>query len=271
MNYTRKNSGFTLIELLVVIAIIAILAAILFPVFAQAREKARQTSCLSNTKQLALGAMMYTQDYDEAFVPTWIGNGPGWSGDGWPGDQRWQDVIQPYVRNNQIFLCPSDSTQVYGITPPGTTEAAGDLYYASMNTSSYALNNSYWGGSGVAGVSATAPSYGIGRPGVGATKSLAACTAPADTIHIMEYEPWANWPCTQWGVSEVAFRDVNDACGFVNTNVNPPMLSGAVARHNNGLNVTFVDGHAKWVRLERIAARNANGIMPLLTCEQDEF
>ena len=96
--------GFTLIELLVVIAIIAILAAILFPVFAKAREKARQTSCLANVKQLSLGLLMYAQDYDERFPYHWIhysdtiGNG-----------YFWQDVIQPYLKNAQILQCPSAS------------------------------------------------------------------------------------------------------------------------------------------------------------------
>jgi prepilin-type N-terminal cleavage/methylation domain-containing protein/prepilin-type processing-associated H-X9-DG protein len=94
----RTRHGFTLIELLVVIAIIAILAAILFPVFAQAREKARQTSCLSNTKQLALGVLMYAEDYDEALPP----------------DQNdafvlWPDLLNPYIKNSQVRICPSDT------------------------------------------------------------------------------------------------------------------------------------------------------------------
>ncbi len=98
--------GFTLIELLVVIAIIAILAAILFPVFAQAREKARQTSCLSNVKQLMLGILMYTQDYDERLVP---GALVMYSGCGHSITRRWYDVIQPYVKNYQFFQCPSEN------------------------------------------------------------------------------------------------------------------------------------------------------------------
>jgi prepilin-type N-terminal cleavage/methylation domain-containing protein len=96
---TRR--GFTLIELLVVIAIIAILAAILFPVFARAREKARQASCGSNVKQIALGVLMYVQDYDEMF-----------SNLGWCTTPRlyWWDNVMPYVKNSQLFLCPSASS-----------------------------------------------------------------------------------------------------------------------------------------------------------------
>ncbi len=93
--------GFTLIELLVVIAIIAILAAILFPVFARAREKARQTACLSNTKQLGLAMQMYSQDYDEAY-PTCL--------DGANSSaiyKTWDDAIAPYTKNDQMFICPS--------------------------------------------------------------------------------------------------------------------------------------------------------------------
>ncbi len=101
-----QRKGFTLIELLVVIAIIAILAAILFPVFARAREKARQSSCLSNVKQIMLGTLMYAQDYDETLEPhiTFHTDNP------FPGGQiylGWTYMIEPYVKNAQIFICPS--------------------------------------------------------------------------------------------------------------------------------------------------------------------
>jgi prepilin-type N-terminal cleavage/methylation domain-containing protein/prepilin-type processing-associated H-X9-DG protein len=91
--------GFTLIELLVVIAIIAILAAILFPVFARARAKARQASCMSNMKQLALADAMYRSDYDNRCLPMWCYNRPArW----W-----WMALLEPYVKNQQVFVCPS--------------------------------------------------------------------------------------------------------------------------------------------------------------------
>jgi prepilin-type N-terminal cleavage/methylation domain-containing protein/prepilin-type processing-associated H-X9-DG protein len=129
-----RSRGFTLIELLVVIAIIAILAAILFPVFAKAREKARQSSCLSNVKQVGLGLLMYTQDYDEKFVITgatdmaaWVTAGNHYS--------VWYRAIQPYVKNTQLFVCPSDSSKtsakwdINGGTWNESTTAAGAWYF----------------------------------------------------------------------------------------------------------------------------------------------
>ena len=101
----KHGNGFTLIELLVVIAIIAILAAILFPVFAQAREKARAISCLSNMKQLGLAELQYNQDYDEKYTP---GENPYGLGNGWAGE------LYPYVKSVAVFKCPDDSTPTHG-------------------------------------------------------------------------------------------------------------------------------------------------------------
>jgi len=113
------RKGFTLIELLVVIAIIAILAAILFPVFSRAREKARQSNCLSNTKQLVMGILMYAQDYDESIPWNTYGTGP---------DYTWRNCIRPYVKNTQLFFCPSkrmDAATAYTGAANDTAQLAG--------------------------------------------------------------------------------------------------------------------------------------------------
>lgn len=104
------RKGFTLIELLVVIAIIAILAAILFPVFAKAREKARQASCLNNVKQLALAFFTYAQDYDEQCAKCYARGGPGVAGQSlirWYWQPGNEGMLYPYVKNSQVFQCPS--------------------------------------------------------------------------------------------------------------------------------------------------------------------
>lgn len=115
-----RRRGFTLIELLVVIAIIAILAAILFPVFARAREAARQSSCLSNTKQLGIAVMSYTQDYDEQLPRSYSG-----------GAQPlfWFDILQPYIKNTQIFYCPSDSIHNKKLAPSSGNISYGWNFY----------------------------------------------------------------------------------------------------------------------------------------------
>src|ERR1051326_6389239 len=102
----KRRTGFTLIELLVVIAIIAVLAAILFPVFARAREKARQTTCLSNQRQIGLALLMYAEDYDGMIVP-WA-RGPGYPGEP-EADRLWGGLLQPYLKNRGVLFCPSYS------------------------------------------------------------------------------------------------------------------------------------------------------------------
>jgi len=126
VNGTKR--GFTLIELLVVIAIIAILAAILFPVFAQAREKARQISCLSNLKQLGLADMQYVQDNDERFQST----------DNW--GQGWAEIMYPYVKSKAAYTCPDDShTALYAWAPDKVSYVGNNQLFDSSNTANPAI------------------------------------------------------------------------------------------------------------------------------------
>jgi prepilin-type N-terminal cleavage/methylation domain-containing protein len=115
-----KNAAFTLIELLVVIAIIAILAAILFPVFAQAREKARQTSCLSNCRQMGIALQMYVQDFDETLPTVRMMGTPG---------ESWLVLVQPYIKNVLLQRCPSDTSSHWNATPPRLSSYGFNAYF----------------------------------------------------------------------------------------------------------------------------------------------
>lgn len=127
-----KRPGFTLIELLVVIAIIGILAAILFPVFARARENARRASCESNLKQIGLGLLQYTQDYDEKLTRAhYGGNGPSDA----VLKYKWMDAIYPYVKSEEVFNCPSHDFEA----PAGPYKFRNGTNYGS-----YAINAAYW-------------------------------------------------------------------------------------------------------------------------------
>jgi prepilin-type N-terminal cleavage/methylation domain-containing protein/prepilin-type processing-associated H-X9-DG protein len=159
-----KRKGFTLIELLVVIAIIAILAAILFPVFAKAREKARQSSCSSNLKQIGLGIMQYVQDWDETFPSGGhcLGNQPAGGELGWTGTASLQPVADSYVKSNAVFKCPSSVN---------TTDAANNRYACD-----YGLNMNIFPN----GWHAIPPGNPV------ATITLAQLTKPASTVLLYE-------------------------------------------------------------------------------------
>ena len=219
----NARRGFTLIELLVVIAIIAILAAILFPVFAKAREKARQTSCLSNCKQLAAAALMYVQDWDEMFpkyAQADLAPGPG---TGYQHTLFWLDVIQPYVKNSQLFRCPS--LQYNGINTMGSpTFTFGLLAYQAGYNWNVGTYRAPFCSDGLG------RSYSDGLPWV----SLSSCTVPAQTFMLGDLRGLggAAWPVLEGGTSSVSYFYAQI--------------------HNGGGNYAFVDGHAKWVPAQRL-------------------
>lgn len=231
----HKSKAFTLIELLVVIAIIAILAAILFPVFAQAREKARQTSCLSNTKQTSLAVLMYAQDYDEA----WPYAQPG----GWQWTQSWLVSVQPYIKNFQIYSCPSDSNP--------RPDWSGPRF-------SFPGNGSVcwdWRGGGwrVIGLFNARQSWWLNYT---ETMFLAGVGRPSETILLGErhqIRPYQDRDIRgAWDLNDVIFYSwFGDLPGQGNGTIwQPPTTSnGSVATvHSGQANFSFADGHSKSMR-----------------------
>jgi prepilin-type N-terminal cleavage/methylation domain-containing protein/prepilin-type processing-associated H-X9-DG protein len=253
MSPRKHTSGFTLIELLVVIAIIAILAAILFPVFAKAREKARQISCASNEKQLGLGFIQYSQDNDEDFPATAasLARNGDFLGQGWAGE------IYPYVKSAGVYKCPDDSTQAPG--PNNGVNYYNVSYIANLNL----LRTD--------GGSATDPHLG---------QSIAAQASPAKTVILAEsqgdYAPLTDPTETSpnnvvsgvsnanGGTNSVLYvfgsgngsggAALSTGClGGLTSSVSCPQntnggFAAPTGRHTDGSNYLFCDGHVKWLR-----------------------
>ena len=214
-----KRTGFTLIELLVVIAIIAILASILFPVFAKAREKARQSSCLSNVKQLMIGALSYAQDYDEQLPYSAYSTGAAT----WTYAYSWRSAVLPYAKNTQIFQCPSQK-----MTTPFT--ASSDL---SSDQSGYGMNVLYGDNSSASGT----PDPPQGR-------SLGSIADSSSCIFITESDGGYGGP---WPAQD----GYTAGTSYVPT-------AACTKRHNDGANYGFVDGHAKWLKPSAIDKRGSS-------------
>jgi prepilin-type N-terminal cleavage/methylation domain-containing protein/prepilin-type processing-associated H-X9-DG protein len=249
----KARKGFTLIELLVVIAIIAILAAILFPVFAQARAKARGAACLSNHKQLALGMVMYSQDYDESF-PQWKWD-QSCSGNGKPDNPTtlWWNAIYPYVKNVQVYNCPDNN---YNFT---NRQDGHWGWFQGSNVNNWIGLNPVFRDVEIG--------YGSSEPLTYDHPKLASMSRPAETLIVADcltsltgWEEWNSYdPQNANKKNHVRLRRVaysnGSAQGFVWTD---PAVYGpfdpkwdAYGRHSNGNNIGFADGHAKYRPVSR--------------------
>lgn len=220
--------GFTLIELLVVIAIIAILAAILFPVFARAREKARQSSCSSNVKQIMTAWKMYSTDYDGQFTHHIYGTTTAVA-------YYWYYPMAPYIKNNQIWQCPSDQPHNFTNKP--------------LDEASYGMNWLYCNGRYIRTSSGGTYLY---TPALPAPWKIGGCEEfiedPADTI------------C----VTDAVGVTINSSTGVRTPNVmvNDAQSGGGTTyaggwnnvsdRHNDGVNCGYIDGHVKWGKKDSI-------------------
>ena len=193
-----RRDGFTLIELLVVVAIIAVLAAILFPVFARARENARRTSCLSNQKQIGLATLQYLQDYDERYMVV-----------DHHSDYAWFDPLQPYIKSEQIFRCPS--------MPPETL--------SPRPRTDYLMNVMF--------------SHGMAESRIQTPVEQIVTTERAANRNSDHYHSWVLPPGhpghAHQGAMIAEINTFNDR-----------------ERHLGGSNYGFADGHAKWMKWDRL-------------------
>jgi prepilin-type N-terminal cleavage/methylation domain-containing protein/prepilin-type processing-associated H-X9-DG protein len=233
----RRSRGFTLIELLVVIAIIAVLAAILFPVFAQAREKARQTGCLSNVRQMSTAVFMYAQDYDETF-PLYYQPQP--NGDAW----YWHIQLQPYIKSWDIFRCPSCRDNEGDPSWLGTCKVHNPFVSKplpwSVGPGGYGWNACYIG-SGYIDIATRKPGW--------AGVSEAAVGLPAETVMIAEITKQSNPGGVYPPPGGLGFtKGTGTGCSLEGNKWN-----NFAERHNQGNNMIFFDGHVKWMKKTQVA------------------
>lgn len=276
----QATRGFTLIELLVVVAIIALLAAILFPVFGRARENARRSSCQSNLKQIGLGLIQYSQDYDERLPLAKEGTDTG----GFFG--AWAGPIYPYVKSEQVYKCPSDTTP----TPPKWS-VMSYAYNTNIGRRDNGTTNATINGIGGAVVRIQAPTKTVllaeVGPVTGNGNKAAVDVTETDVTRIGATNPTdapagfgANWratasPCTN-GLAITTPTD-NSGGGGLSTNggtyfrltditlggrptggaggnITPSVFYNTSGRHLDGTNYLFCDGHVKWLKGAQVSS-----------------
>ncbi len=249
MRYRNRQNAFTLIELLVVIAIIAILASILFPVFARAREQARKSACLSNLKQVGIAVMMYVQDYDESYPVAYLATP---SSDPMSGVSAsyWFNVLQPYAKNRNVWFCPTAGR----LLVPGTDiqQYSGGYAYNACGTSvPGSVGTGLWNGFGESfddstGVARCTPHSSIVKTAaVSNTSETILLTDPASngettsTLYFYSGLGISYWPQLHGGPVG-PFGGVGD-----------PSTTQAYTRPSGGGNYLFADGHAKFMNVSQ--------------------
>jgi prepilin-type N-terminal cleavage/methylation domain-containing protein/prepilin-type processing-associated H-X9-DG protein len=232
-HHNNRRRGFTLIELLVVIAIIAILAAILFPVFARVREKARMTMCQSNARQMALAILMYMSDYNDTFPPCAVHNQAGQVDD----YTMWGDLVDPYVKNKKIRECPS-----LGVLD---LSRWGDYKWSCLGVG-MGMNAALNPGWGVDYYPPPYPAWKVGD-----------IAYPAETVLLADGEyrnAWSpNWDYLEFGAIYGSYMVIGHPGGASRLNPGGHQQTFIGCRHNLMANVVFVDGHARsrsWPQLK---------------------
>lgn len=226
-----KRNGFTLIELLVVIAIIAILAAILFPVFAQAREKAKQSACLSNVKQIGMAMRLYADDFDNNYVSVY-----DWTqdvtGDGKLDNVCWANKILPYAKSRSIFACPAvkDRANVQWIVDWYVANAGA--YPGALMTTTYAMNETpgWHFPEGTLEAYNGKYSYPVSESDADNPTQTIAVLEGSDTFYTHFNTAWDNWNTVTKSGDKLTLIGLNN--GIISY------------RHNEGINISYMDGHA---------------------------
>lgn len=241
---SHSRTGFTLIELLVVIAIISILAAILFPVFAQAREKARQTACVSNMRQIAMAIAMYRSDHDE--LQSESSPDPG-ALDSCETTYTWRACILAYTKNNQIFVCPT-APDLDGFVRDGIT---GPL----QPKADYCSSGGY-------GCLETYADMGLGAFPTTNSPRIAEASVEDASGTIQVLETFGSWNRAPDKGAEIYWPDIESQ---------PSGVEWMANRHNEGLNSMFWDGHVKWLKRTAIGAKRPdNGVYYRMTITLDD-